>query len=201
MTRTLLSLVIGWTLAFGPAVRAALPENCPPPGDFLQTSQSAPNSAQTNAPPQLEKAKKIESIGCQRTYDQTGHPASIDSFHRQDAEKLREVIRDVPDAVSELNTYQKNRRSIQNAAYVGTVGALLILAGIIASNQATDPAQKKTYRYGGLIGGLSILGGTLVYSVGVLRGNEEHLNNAVRSYNQTHPEKPIALQFSTGLVF
>jgi len=153
---------------------------------------------QASAQPTDEKV-----MGCDREFKPEPRlkPQSIDSFHRRDAEKLRQYVSDIPEARSELDLYQRNRRKVQKAAYVGTAGAMILLTGLILSAQTESPSRKNNYRAIGIFGGGGLIAGSMVWGLSLLRSNEEHLINAVNIHNEKNPNKPIELQFTTGLVF
>src|SRR4051812_29991991 len=79
------------------------------------------------APPKLGRDVPTQSFRCQRAYVYRGHEFNCDSNVHQDAEHLRPIVKDVPEALNELNLYQKNKRSIRVLAYVGTIGLLVII--------------------------------------------------------------------------
>lgn len=188
--------------------------------DQIQTSQSAPGAvpdrskrssrrvrrkgkipSAPNAPPQLARKKKTDPFGCKREFKYKEEVYPIDSYHQQDAEKLRPVIDTVPSAVSELNTYQSNRRAARTAAYFGTFGILIMIGGLLLSNSFESEEDANTIRTLSLFGGLGISAGSFIYSFSVLNANESHLDQAVRKYNHQNPRTPVELQFSTGILF
>ncbi len=143
---------------------------------------------------------------CDREFIYNGKKLNCDSNAKPDGEGLRAVVQDTPSAVNELDTYQDNRRSIRNAAYVGSVGLLSALAGLLISRQFTDSAGNISSTGSSIrnimgIGGFSLFGGSLIYALTVVKTNESHLGAAVQNFNTAHPDHPIELQFSTGLSF
>ena len=110
-------------------------------------------------------------------------------------------MRDVPAALAELDIYKSNREKVRNAAYLGSLGLLAIIAGIIISHPPIDAGG--TIRPGGymMFGGLGLSVNSLIYGLSMIENNETHISNAVQHYNAAHPENPIELQFSTKLNF
>jgi hypothetical protein len=157
--------------------------------------ESSPSYAQVVGP----KSVPI-MYGCKRTFLYRGKRRPTDSYNRQDGEKLRPVLSTVPEAIQDLETYQKNRRRISTGAYIGTAGLVMAIGGLIASYQFTGDT-KRQIRTIGLLGGLSIGVGSAIYSLAILRTNESYLQRAAEKYNRTRPDDPIVLQFSTGILF
>jgi len=179
--------------------------------DNLQNDSSmSPNDLQANkdfrlksAPttPFIQKPKTPgQPLGCKRLFSLGNKLFVIDSYNYQDAERLRPFIESVPEALEELNQYQKNRRAVKMSAYAGTAGLILFLGSAILSNEFSGSTQK-TIRTLGLISGLGVGLGFTAYSLITLRTNESHLEKAVNYYNQKNPEKAITLHFSTGALF
>ena len=167
----------------------------------------SPQAAPSPQPPTgFVQAKPGEIFHCDRDYVWKGKAQSCDSAARQDGEKLRPILDDTPDAVSELDTYQKNRRKVRAAAYFGTLGIVMILAGVLVSRQYLDDSGNLTPTGTAILdigayGGVATAGVSLVYGLSMLRTNEAHLGRAVQFYNSKHPSTPIELQFSTGFNF
>ena len=162
--------------------------------------QKNPLSKSPSSPPQLKYKSPITPLGCQRTFTYQQEIRTIDSYHKQNGEQLRPILKDEPEAVSELNLYQRNRYNVEKAAYIGTIGLGIALVGLLISSRMEEPTSS-TIRTAGLLGGLGIGAGTLIYSFSVLRTNETHLGLAVKNHNQLRPEDPIELNFSTGILF
>jgi len=158
-----------------------------------------------SAPPLLQFECDIEELGCKRAFIRDGKTMPVDSYHKRDGERLRPIIKDVPDAISELNIYQSNRRTVQSAAMVGTTGLLVLVGSILVGNTINrDPTQQTTgnlVKEIGTIAGASIALGSVVYSFGILRTNENHLFTSVENYNAARADDPIELKFSTGILF
>lgn len=163
-------------------------------------AQSGLNKLGVQAPARPSDEK---TMGCDRGFkpEPQSKPQSIDSFHRRDAEMLRKYVDNMPEAKSELDLYQRNRRMVLKAAYVGTAGAIVLLTGLILSSQTTSASHKNNYRAIGVFAGGGLIAGSFVWGLSLLRSNEEHLINAVNIHNEKNPNKPIELQFTTGLVF
>jgi hypothetical protein len=141
-----------------------------------------------------------ETFRCQRLFIYQGKVLNCDSNLRPDGEHLRPIIEKVPAAVSELDLYQDRRRSVQKLAYLGTAGVIMAVGGSIVSRQFEHPTSA-VVRNVSVAAGLTVAITTALIGIGVLRTNEEHLGNAVKFYNQAHPENPIELQFSTNISF
>ncbi|OFZ19872.1 MAG: hypothetical protein A2X94_14520 [Bdellovibrionales bacterium GWB1_55_8] len=180
-------------------------------------STTPPIPAKPSAPAPFAPPRPVEPFRCERYVLYRGQQIPCDSIVRQDAERLRPIIEDVPAAVLELNKYQKNRRDIRKAAYFGTAGIVLATAAFFISQQYHDSASElqqqgdtsgaqaqssKSDIFKALTwGGLALTGGTIVFGISLLRTNELHLGNAVREFNDARPETPIELQFTTEIRF
>jgi hypothetical protein len=108
------------------------------------------------------------------------------------------VIKDVPDAVADLDTYQSNREKIQELRYVGGAGLLLLVGGYILSKSLDEG---NSYDRKGLIfgGGLAVLG----FGSGLILNsrNEKNIESAIQKYNQSRPNDPIQFEITTGAGF
>lgn len=138
---------------------------------------------------------------CERYFLYAGKKMECDSNLGWDGEVIRPLIREVPQALAELDLYQKNLKSIRVTGYVITAAAAVFLLGLAISHPPVD--ERGNLNFGGYVsafGGLIGLN-SIIYGFSVLRTNEEHLNNAVNAYNALHPEKSIELQFSTAVDF
>lgn len=160
-----------------------------------------------SAPPSLDKPSRPQSdaFQCQRSFVHKGKVMSCDSNIRLDGEKLRPILRDTPLAVSELNEYQRTRTRIRSAAYLGTLGLVVMIAGSLFSlrykenGSATDTSN--AVRNVSLLTGGGIAAGSFLSALSLIKTNEAHLGNAVSIYNSAHPESPIELRFSTEIGF
>lgn len=156
-----------------------------------------------SAPAALKQPEITDSFRCERRFLYKGKILGCDSNVQRDAERLRPIISDVPSAVTELDTYQRNRQNVRTAAYVGSIGLLVALGGLLLSRSFTDAngdltntgKQVRGYTLGG---GLALTGISLIYGLSILTTNETHLQNAVTNFNQVHTDHPIELQFTTG---
>lgn len=160
----------------------------------------------TPSPPQnLDMTAPADHFRCQRSFTYQGKTYSCDSNIRLDGENLRPILRTVPEAVSELDDYQKTRRQVRAAAYVGTLGVIVMIAGALFSLRyreagvATDLSS--SVRNTSLWIGGGIAAGSFVTALSLVKGNEERLNRAVDRFNAANPEEPIQLQFTTGFSF
>jgi hypothetical protein len=154
------------------------------------------------APAPIPGGSPSDTFRCTRFFTWKGKTHECDSFVRQDAEKLRSIVGDVPAAVNELNEYQATRARVQNAAYVGTAGLLLAVIGIILNGRYNDEAPAgQNISKGIAILGLGAAGGSFMYALGTIQTNEARLGSAIQHYNSARPETPVELQFSTGFAF
>jgi hypothetical protein len=136
---------------------------------------------------------------CERNFQYQGKNLTCDSSLRQDGEGLRPIIKDNAQAVSELDQYQNNRRTIKTAAYVASAGILIALVALLASK--ADTFDGPSIRTIGVGSGLILTAGSFIYGFSALSANESHLDRAVQYYNGANPQKPIELKFSTGINF
>lgn len=157
---------------------------------------------ETSTPAEVNRRSAESPFKCPRSFVYQGKHISCDSNVRKDAEGLRPILNSVPDAVSELNIYQKNRRDVQTAAYVGSLGLIIVLAGLILSStfDPQDPQRITVRNYAGF-GGLGLTIGSAIYGFSVINANEAHLDKAVQNFNQARPHSPIELEFTTGINF
>lgn len=191
--------LVAWAAPL-PAHAAGMPT--PTSAPAADDSEEAVIPKAPSAPPKLLAPKAIETFGCDRYFAYKGQRLTCDSDVRRDAENLRIVVRDVPPAVAELDAYDLSRHKVQSAAYVGSAGLLLALAGVLlASHVISDPNQQIAVRNLSVISGLGISAGAFIYGSSVIRTNEARIGNAVNDFNAVHPESPIELQFSTGITF
>src|SRR4051794_23207299 len=84
-----------------------------------------------SAPPPIPTGSPSDTFRCTRYFTWKGKRYECDSFVRQDAEKLRTIVGDTPQATAELDDYQATRASVHNTAYVATAGLVLFVAGLI----------------------------------------------------------------------
>jgi hypothetical protein len=179
------------------SVAQAAPSGTAAPADIPQ----APS-----APPVLVQKIPLDPFRCQRKFVYQGKAYDCDTQVRRDGENLRPILKDVPEAVAELDTYQRGRRNLRYTAYTATLGLATALVGYI-SNVATNEGR---FRNGDLslpfgsylmLGGVLATSGSFVYGFSVYRTNESHLTEAVSLFNQARPNTPIALEFKTGIAF
>ena len=159
--------------------------------------------AKPTAPLALKQPEVHDAFRCERRFLYKGKIFGCDSNVQRDAERLRPILTDVPPALAELDTYQRNRQNIRSAAYVGSIGLLAALGGFLVSRTFTNKDGQLTdtgtaIRGYSLAAGLGLTGLSLVYGLSILSTNESHIDNAVLLHNKAHPDTPIELQFSTG---
>jgi hypothetical protein len=194
--------------AAGPQV-PGFPQGQTPPQTFPAYTEPDLNSiysgvpGQPIAPPTLKRPVMKDAFQCERTFLYKGRTYGCDSYVQRDAERLRIFVSDLPEATSEIDTYQRNRKNVRTAAYVGSVGLLIALAGFIAYRgfQNPDGSTSSTgiaIRTVTATGGLGLTLGSVFFGYFSLLNNESHLDRAVALHNEAHPNTPIVLQFSTG---
>lgn len=167
-------------------------------------------------PPDISSKAPSDIFRCERYYTYKGEKLTCDSTAAADGEKLRPLMMDSPDALTELDTYQRNRRRLRSAAYIGTGALLAILATSFAKQRYSDAAKNATVGDNDSVAtfqaqadffnilywtSIGIGVGTVVFGVSMLQTNEAHLGSAVQHYNHAHPTQPIELQFSTEIPF
>jgi hypothetical protein len=154
------------------------------------------------APAPIPGGSPSDTFRCTRYFTWQGKKFECDSFVRQDAENLRTIVANVPQAVTELDDYQATRSSLKNTAYIGSAGLVLFVAGLLLHGRFSDeaPAGQNISR-GISILGLGAAGGSFIYALGQIQANELRLGSAVQYYNTAHPDTPVELQFSTGFAF
>jgi hypothetical protein len=159
------------------------------------TSVSSPTSIPKtpSAPPALFQRPAPESFRCQRNFVYDGKVIGCDSNVRPDGEGLRPYLRDVPLANAQLNEYQRNRAGLRNTAYFGSLGLAVLIGGLVAGGGTGKQLM--------VLSGSTIVAGSFLYGFTTARSNENHLNEAIRLHNLAKPDKPIELQFSTGIGF
>ena len=190
-------------VAFGAPLPAQLPS---PMGDEMQIPSTP------SAPPGLVQKRAPSIAHCERYFLYQGKKIECDSNLGSDGEVLRPLMKDVPSAVSELDTYQHNRWVARNLAYLGTAGLIVLIAGAMFGREkyidtSTNINSGKEgdrlnllgrYLY---YGGAGVAGGSGIYGFSLVRSNEAHIGNAVENYNRVNPDNLIELQFSTGIHF
>jgi hypothetical protein len=163
------------------------PTQTPTDSEKIPTAPSAPPALFNRAPPQ--------TFQCQRSYTFEGKNYSCDSNLRSDGEKLRPLLEQTPDAVAQLDEYQRSQQALKTTAYVGTAGLILLIAGAVSGS------PNGFVRGSMLIGGLIIMEESFRYGYLERERNEAMLGNAVQTYNKANPDKTIQLKFSTGVNF
>ncbi|OFZ54925.1 MAG: hypothetical protein A2428_00545 [Bdellovibrionales bacterium RIFOXYC1_FULL_54_43] len=168
------------------------------------------------APAPIPGSTASDLFHCERYFIFEGKKLNCDSMVRQDGEELRPIIEDVPEAIAELNIYQRNQRNLRTAAYVGSTGLVIAAIGMFIKQRysdsskdlaTSDPATAQSYSSKAdllqalVYTGLGLTAGTVIYGISLLRTNETHLGNAVRHYNSANPAHPIELQFTTEIAF
>lgn len=182
-----------------PALAEALQSN----SGQAPNEDSLPIPKTPTAPPTLFRRTPPETFRCQRSFNYDGKTYGCDSNVRSDGEGLRPLIKDIPEANIELNNYQRRKLTLENTAYMGSLGILLLIAGFVwptgsnldSSGNVSPPAVRSLMIWGGA----GIFAGSLFYGYTANRSNENKLAEAVQIHNEKKPDKPILIQFSTGL--
>jgi hypothetical protein len=188
--------------AAGPQV-PGFPQGLTPPQSFPAQTEPDLNSIYSGvpsmpfAPPTLRRPEMKDSFHCERTFLYKGKTYGCDSYVQRDAERLRVFVSDVPEATSEIDTYQRNRKNVRTAAYVGSMGLLIALAGILLGPviSSSDVGQHDIRTVATYVGG-GITLGSVGYGYATLHNNESHIENAIALHNQAHPNTPIVMQIS-----
>ncbi len=183
-----------------------------------------------SAPPTLGSELPIDFYPCKRRFVYQGKTLICDSNIERDAERLKTIMTDVPEALSEIEKYQQTRQKVKKLAYVATAGIALFLTGRIVTNLLMPKSQgfsavegtegfnvatntivgdprsdQETTRLAiekfTFLGGLGIAGASVIGAAVLLGDNESHIGAAVNFFNRAHPDRPIELQFSTGFNF
>ena len=155
-----------------------------------------------SAPPSLEQRIPPNLPHCERYFTYGGKRLECDSQLGRDAEMLRPIMRDVPDAIAELDAYARANNQILVAGYVASAGFLTAIIGGAAASPLLDPGTGALRTGGYLVfGGLALAANAIIYGLSLLKTNEAHIGNAVRIYNDVHPDKPIVLEFTTSINF
>jgi hypothetical protein len=186
-------------LALTPFARAQPPAA---PGTSSSGELSAPILSKIptrpSAPPSMSRSAPPQTFQCQRQFVYRGKLLECDSHTNRDAENLRPIISGTPAAVAELDAYQAGRHSVDSLGYVSTLG--LVVAGVAFAAFKSSDARPAIWRWTALAGAATAVGGVL-YGFSFLSANEQRLGNAVQLHNQAHPDRPIELQFTTGIQF
>jgi hypothetical protein len=157
---------------------------------------------QPSKPPLSKQIKPPEIPRCERYFLFDGRRLECDSNVGRDAERLRPLMKDVPEALAELDIYQQNLQKVKLAAYLGTAAAAAGLFGLLISGGPTNKDGGGITTGGYFIIGGAILGiNSFIYGFSLATWNERHISRAVDFYNAAHPERTIELQFSTHVNF
>ena len=125
-------------------------------------------------------------LRCERTLSYKGKTLPCDSPIAADGEGLRMLLKDDPASIRALDRYQAGRRSLNRTAYTGMLGALVMIFG---PRFTSLPATRNLV----ISSGLALTLGSFAYGKVRLQANERHLNRAIDTFNQTHPDAPILL--------
>ncbi len=157
-----------------------------------------PDAQSIKRPQQLGVKTPEKAFRCDRMIRWKNENLPCDSPLLWDGENLRAIMANTPSAIEELDQYQRGRRGVRNAAYVGTVGVVFALANSLIAGMIKPEDHVRgrkdvedTLRYGGL----GLIGGAVIYGYTTLRANEEHLQNAIVRYNTAQPGTPIEVLF------
>lgn len=133
------------------------------------------------------KSTPQDILRCERTIIYRGKSLPCDSPIANDGEGLRTLLLDSPEALESIHRYQANRRSLQNTAYFGILGLLVAALG---PRFSSDPGTRNLM----VGGGLAFTLGSFAFGKNKLRSNEVHLDQAIETYNRSHPDDPIELR-------
>ncbi|MGZ3698841.1 MAG: hypothetical protein ACXWPM_04780 [Bdellovibrionota bacterium] len=188
-------------LACAVALSTALPIAVPARSwadDYKKQESEIPQI--TTRPEALPVRTPNAPFNCARFFMVDGRKFDCDSYVQQDGEHLRSLIQDVPDAVNQLNAYQRHLRNVKTAAYIATGSALAGVASYLFMRFVTptvDVSIRNSISLGLVIA--AVIPG--IYAWVSIQVNERHLTNAVNNYNSSRPDKPIELMFTTGFHF
>lgn len=153
----------------------------------------------TTQGPSLGARGMPEVIQCSRDFTWKGRRYPCDSFFRRDAEGLRAVIAEVPEALEILSQYQRTRRNVRIAAFTATGG--VAVAGVaFAASRAFYPNggnDATLVRNVGIGIGLVVVVTSFVSAFVLQQINEARLNRLAVTYNSAKPDTPIGLEFTT----
>jgi hypothetical protein len=127
-----------------------------------------------------------------------GRTLPCDSALRRDGESLRSILEAHPDALAELDLYQKGRRNVRHTAITGTAGLVFALLGETIANLLIDESRPTARKDVGSVlryGGAGITLGSVAFGISYLKANEDHLNRAIMKYNAAEPKRPIQILF------
>ncbi len=180
--------------------RAEGPSNLKPL-DYSSVKDLSQIPSQPSQPPDLIQREVEDFAHCERFFLFSGKKYECDSNLGRDAERLRPLMQDVPQAIQELDLYQKNLRDVRVSGYLITSGVLLVALGMILSGgQPFNPASGGISLGGGIaMAGFTLGVGSVVHGFTLVNLNEKHIQKAVDHYNGVHPDQPIQLQFSTAI--
>lgn len=144
----------------------------------------------------IHKSSAVET--CSRVAVINYQEVLVDAGSNKKGEGLRFYLEKDPVSNKLLNEYQeKNRPSIWSAG-TSTVGSLMVLAGLMQTNETSGISNRNTFLYGGgiLIAISYLTSKTLQYN------NESILKQAVDQYNKRNRPKiffsPYGDESSTG---
>jgi hypothetical protein len=149
-------------------------------------------------PPVLSKPIPSKKGNCERLIRVGDEVFACDSPVATDAENLRSLLKNTPEALKELDLYQQNRKKVRIGAYTGSLGVFLILGNSLITNLVTkDQAARDSLGKNLRLAGVALTLGSVVYGITYLRSNETHLQNAMDRYNEKNPNKKIEFLFQT----
>lgn len=187
-------VLCAWLAQLNPAAHRAYAAD-PNPARDLPTQPTRPEIPSPSIPEDVFR--------CDRTFVFQGKQLPCDSNTRADGEGLRPILQEVPSALEELDTYQANRAKVRTAAYLGTIGFVVMIAGSLLSLKFRSPTGAPTDNSAtvltvAILAGGGIAVGGFLYALSSNTSNEAHLNRAVELFNEARPKTPIQLQFSTS---
>jgi hypothetical protein len=189
-----------FSFAIGPSALAATPKPA-----RLQPVEKLPDP---EAPAALGRPIVEPRYSCKRKIYYQKKLLTCDSYIRQDAEGLRPIVQEVPEALAHLDRYQKGRKTLRWMPYLGSSFVLVIIAGAITGSilaaQPVGSFEQKNYIpirntivFAGLLGISATLAGGAIH----LAVNERNLTRAVKTYNDARPADPIEIKVEAKVLF
>lgn len=114
---------------------------------------------------------------CSRVAVIDGQEVLIDTSTAEKGEGLRFYLEKDPIAKSYLDKYQKGTEMKWQSAFVGTLGTVLIVAGILTGS---DSKKRTSY----ILGGSSLMAVNFLLSKTMANTNERNLDRSIEEYNK-----------------
>ncbi|RYZ69749.1 MAG: hypothetical protein EOP09_07155 [Proteobacteria bacterium] len=157
-----------------------------------------PSGSRLYTPPTLGRPVPTNPFQCERLLRYKGKILSCDTHMSNDGEGLRPIYEGTPEALQELDVYQRNRKRVRLGGYTGTFSIVLFLANPLIANLVTkDQSKRDSLKTTLRLTGVAITLGSAVYGISYLKANEEHLNRSITRFNDRHPTDQIELIYKT----